>query len=178
MHKCQLGTALPELVGLPFWAAARDSIVAAAQHLESTAYPPNPGLAAPCGGVSNPDSSATPWSKRGADGFAASASSKRSGTKHVWHTHIRGTISGVFYVSTPPGSGRIVFDDGTERVAFRPRPGDIIVFPSWLPHMVPPFTFPQEPEHLRALALQAAGRVTRVSISFDLKGTWRWRGAT
>ena len=106
-------------------------------------------------------------------GFAASASSKRQGAEHAWHHHIFSSMSGVYYIKTPPGSSGITFDDGLESVTFQPEPGDIVVFPSWLAHKVGPVNFKQEPHAARSQHLANAGRESRVSISFDIKGVWR-----
>ena len=101
----------------------------------------------------------------------------RSRTLHPWatvhsdcfwhdvHTHPQNLVSGVFYVSVPPGSGKIVFYDPRGKFPpfddtydVYPEPGDLIIFPSWLPHLV------------------SASRTTvdnpRVSIAFNIEGSW------
>lgn len=101
----------------------------------------------------------------------------RSRTLHPWatvhadcvwhnvHTHPNNLVSGVFYLSIPPGSGKIIFydprgplppfDDTYEIV---PRPGDLLIFPSWLPHLVSSST----------TSLDSP----RVSVAFNVEGSW------
>ena len=92
------------------------------------------------------------------------------GHAHHDHTHPNNFLSGVYYVKTPPRSGGIVFSDPrpqanvlapsvTERnlfnanvQRFEPKEGTMIVFPSWLEHMV-------EANH---------GDDTRVSVAFNV----------
>jgi len=80
------------------------------------------------------------------------------GSHNSAHVHPGAEISGVFYISVPPESGRLVFRDprpqsemshlttkfGTALGALRPRfevtpePGELLLFPSWLMHQVEP----------------------------------------
>jgi uncharacterized protein (TIGR02466 family) len=71
------------------------------------------------------------------------------------HTHPNNFLSGVYYVATPPGEGRIVFEDPrpqastllppvTEytkftgnKVTVEAKPGRMVLFPAWLVHSVP-----------------------------------------
>jgi uncharacterized protein (TIGR02466 family) len=73
---------------------------------------------------------------------------------HGEHMHADALFSGVYYVQTPPNSGRIVFRDprlvtafirppfrdqttqNGESVAITPRPGLLVMFPGWLAHSV------------------------------------------
>ena len=48
-----------------------------------------------------------------------------------------------------------------------------MVFPSWLAHHVGPVNFEQEAQAARSQHLAHAGRESRVSMSFDIKGVWR-----
>lgn len=68
------------------------------------------------------------------------------------HNHAGAVLSGCFYVTVPDGSGDIVFKDlrpgvtlstqglsssgDRHEVSFSPKPGQLIVFPSWLEHRV------------------------------------------
>ena len=193
-QECQPGTALPELRQLPQYATARDAMATAATDFEARYYGtarPRPAgaagaagpargageagqdhLLASCGGVSGEPR----WAAREVNGFAASASSKRQGAGHDWHHHIHASMSGVYYIKTPPGSSGISFDDGAESVTFQPEPGDIVVFPSWLAHSVANMNFEHEAQAVRSQHLANAGRESRVSISFDIKGVWRLGG--
>lgn len=77
-----------------------------------------------------------------------------SGTAHGLHLHPLSTISGTYYVATPPGSPGLKLEDprlerfmaappraGTGRncswVTLRARPGQLVLFESWLRHEVP-----------------------------------------
>eukprot|EP01052_Picozoa_sp_SAG31_P009818 SAG31_NODE_525_length_14489_cov_3.693815_6_plen_235_part_00 len=80
-------------------------------------------------------------------------------TPHLTHVHESSLLSGSYYASAPVGSSPIVFTDprggqpmhidtiqpelepeapfiGT--YTFFPNVGDVVMFPSWLPHRVPP----------------------------------------
>ena len=90
------------------------------------------------------------------------------------HVHPNNYLSGVYYVTVPEGSGRILFRDpraqamifvpavkqrspfNSDEHAITPEEGDLILFHSWLPHMVEPNQSDQE----------------RISIAFNvtLKG--------
>lgn len=70
------------------------------------------------------------------------------------HTHNESTISAVYYISAPEGSGKIVFEDPREpdmlpikdifdrnefsfiKVGYVPYPGTLLIFRSYLRHMV------------------------------------------
>jgi uncharacterized protein (TIGR02466 family) len=73
------------------------------------------------------------------------------------HLHPNSLFSGVFYLAVPPGSGAIAFldprggaqmlvpplTDGHQlyaqgRVRYAPKPGELLLFPSWLWHEVEP----------------------------------------
>ena len=77
------------------------------------------------------------------------------GGHHSGHIHPNSVISGTCYIATPPGSGRIKFEDprlammmaapplkqdapeGAARFAYRtPAPGDVLMWESWLRHEV------------------------------------------
>eukprot|EP00043_Microstomoeca_roanoka_P002265 m.37358 g.37358 ORF g.37358 m.37358 type:complete len:287 (-) comp11374_c0_seq4:81-941(-) len=82
---------------------------------------------------------------------------------HPQHTHPNNMISGVFYVKVPDCAGPIVFSDprgpypgldGT--IVVHPQEGDIIIFPSWLPHEV----------------MATACKDSRISIAFNMPGDW------
>ncbi len=75
-------------------------------------------------------------------------------TRHMVHTHPNKFLRGVYHVETGPGSDTITIDDTRPQAAvIRPdvmessadnahqmhlkvHPGNIIIFPSWLPHSV------------------------------------------
>ena len=60
--------------------------------------------------------------------------------------HQETAISGVFYVSAPPNSGTISFDDprgmrppfASNRLVHTPIAGEMLLFPPWLVHAVEP----------------------------------------
>jgi uncharacterized protein (TIGR02466 family) len=70
------------------------------------------------------------------------------------HTHNESTISAVYYISAPPGSGKLVFEDPREpdmlpiknisvrnelsfvKVGYEAQEGSLIIFRSYLRHMV------------------------------------------
>ena len=76
------------------------------------------------------------------------------GYAHHRHTHPNNLLSGVYYVKTPPGSGKIVFEDprpqagvlvpsfseitpqNSARHSFEVAEGRLLFFPSWLQHSV------------------------------------------
>lgn len=78
------------------------------------------------------------------------------GASHRAHVHPNNFLSGVYYLKVPPGSGFISFNDPRPQVMqISPRmsastplnsnmqsvpveEGRMVVFPSWLPHAVPP----------------------------------------
>ncbi|SNB63957.1 conserved hypothetical protein [Arboricoccus pini] len=77
------------------------------------------------------------------------------GGRNSAHTHPNNYLSGVYYVATPAGQGRIVFDDPRPQafvmmppvsqftkftgnnVNLDVKPGRLVLFPSWLQHSVP-----------------------------------------
>ena len=92
------------------------------------------------------------------------------GLWHGWHLHPLSTISGTYYVQTPPGAAGIKFEDPRlDRMMAAPprrarvpraariwvslpaRAGNLVLFESWLRHEVPPHPV----------------RAERVSISFN-----------
>ena len=92
------------------------------------------------------------------------------GTHHTMHLHPLSVISGVYFVSRPPGSSPFKMEDPRmERmmaspprkasanwkhkpyIEFAPTPGEFILFESWMKHEVPPHR----------------GDKPRVSISFN-----------
>eukprot|EP01038_Epipyxis_sp_PR26KG_P007932 gene7932-10765_t len=86
-----------------------------------------------------------------------------NGSYHQAHHHASSVLSGVFYITSPPKSGSIVFEDPRgshppfgKTLEIQPKPGDLVLFPSWLIHRVSP-TLTNEP---------------RISISFNLDGDW------
>jgi uncharacterized protein (TIGR02466 family) len=103
----------------------------------------------------------------------------QAGDFHVWasvhhacslhpvHVHPGATLSGVLYVATEPDGGQLVFTDprgalppfDDHRLGFRPAPGDMLIFPPWLPHEV---------TSSARCGLTASDAPPRVSISFNL----------
>lgn len=100
------------------------------------------------------------------------AVSLKAGNWQGHHVHSGADISGVYYVSAPPvtldpagDEGKITFYDPRPRANMSqlltqitvrretPAPGDLVLFPSWLEHSVPPF--------------QGGG--ARVCIAFNVK---------
>ncbi|WP_421998958.1 TIGR02466 family protein [Reyranella sp.] len=101
-----------------------------------------------------------------------------AGVMHSFHLHPISFISGTYYVEVPKGAGALKFEDPRLALhmaapprradapeAFRPfvslpaRPGDLVLFESWLRHEVPPARFSGE----------------RISISFNYGWTARVR---
>ena len=82
---------------------------------------------------------------------------------HTAHVHPETAISGTFYVTTPPGSGTISFDDPrgmrppfhSNRLVHTPEAGEMILFPPWLVHTVSPSCEAESP---------------RIALSFNLVG--------
>ena len=58
------------------------------------------------------------------------------GDYQVGHDHIPYHISYVYYVNTPKGSSPLVFDQSKKKLF--PKAGEIVLFPSWVWHSVPP----------------------------------------
>ncbi|KJE97532.1 hypothetical protein CAOG_007373 [Capsaspora owczarzaki ATCC 30864] len=86
-----------------------------------------------------------------------------SGIFHMPHSHPHELLSGVFYVKMPGNAGKIIFSDPRgpltpfdNTIAIEPREGDLILFPSWLTHMVAP----------------TSGSDERISIAFNIPGDW------
>ena len=92
------------------------------------------------------------------------------GVAHAWHLHPLSTISGTYYVQTPPGCAGIKFEDprldrmmaapprrvraprsARVWVSFPAQAGHLVLFESWLRHAVPPNPV----------------RAERVSVSFN-----------
>ena len=85
---------------------------------------------------------------------------------HLAHTHPNTTVSGVYYVSVPPGSGDLIFEDPRgalppfgNRHIVKPRAGQVVLFPSWLVHAVAP-------------SCGLAADNPRISLSFNVIGDW------
>lgn len=92
------------------------------------------------------------------------------GTQHPAHTHPNNYLSGTYYVTAPSGGDAIVFRDprpetniispqfseqnelNTREIMVPVKPGAMVMFPSWLPHFVPP----------------NQGDTDRISISFNV----------
>ncbi len=104
--------------------------------------------------VASRDRSLRPW-----------ATVHPNGGWHDLHTHPDHLLSGCYYLSTPPKSGNIIFYDPRgpsppfdDKYFIHPREGDLVLFPSWLPHMVSPSTTSENDP--------------RVSIAFNAEGDW------
>jgi uncharacterized protein (TIGR02466 family) len=99
------------------------------------------------------DSSRVPWRPY------MFANSFNKGSCHPKHLHSQCTISGIYYLQTPPGSSNIVFypnqpfrdffdymffvkDENNwysmSKVEYAPYPGLLLLWPAWLYHEVPP----------------------------------------
>lgn len=95
-----------------------------------------------------------------------------AGATHSLHLHPLAVVSGTFYVTTPPGTSPIKFEDPRlERFMaqpprqpgapkwdqpffeLKPKAGDVVLFESWLRHEVP--TVPLESKR------------ERISVSFN-----------
>ena len=57
------------------------------------------------------------------------------GDYQVSHNHLPNHWSFVYYVNTPRGSSPLVFE--SSGMKFRPKAGQVIIFPAWLMHYVP-----------------------------------------
>ena len=98
-----------------------------------------------------------------------------TGASNTVHNHANCYLSGVYYVQTPEGCGDLFFLDpraapvmmtlplthlvpsAFQRVVYRPRPGRLLLFPSWLYHGVEPNQNGQE----------------RIALSFNVAVRWR-----
>lgn len=99
------------------------------------------------------DSSRVPWKPY------FFANSFLEGSNHPKHLHSQCTISGIFYLKTPPGSSNIIFHPNQpfkdffdymffikdpnnwyskQSVEYTPYPGLLLMWPAWLYHEVPP----------------------------------------
>ena len=86
-----------------------------------------------------------------------------NGSFHSAHHHQDASISGILYITTPPGSGAVVFNDPRgqlppfgKSLQIVPKVGELIMFPSWLVHSVLPTMSTQ----------------SRISVSFNYLGSW------
>jgi len=86
--------------------------------------------------------------------YTTGANVHLEGGFNVSHIHPGCLISGVYYISCPPGGGDLVFEEpraqaafantyrlfrqdwGAEQVELTPHEGLLVLFPSWLPHRV------------------------------------------
>jgi uncharacterized protein (TIGR02466 family) len=90
------------------------------------------------------------------------------GGMNFTHVHPSGWMSGVYYIQLPEGNNSITFEDprparmmdfqrsclvSDEYFAYTPKVGELILFPSWLPHFVLPNTSEE----------------SRISISFNIE---------
>lgn len=87
------------------------------------------------------------------------ANSFLEGSAHPKHLHSQCTLSGIFYLKTPPGSSRITFYPNQpfkdffdymyaikdpnnwyslQSTQYVPSPGMLLIWPAWLYHEVPP----------------------------------------
>jgi uncharacterized protein (TIGR02466 family) len=87
------------------------------------------------------------------------ANSFLQGSNHPKHLHSQCTISGIYYLKTPPGSSKIIFYPnqpfkdffdymyavkdptnwyGLQSTEYVPYPGLLLMWPAWLYHEVPP----------------------------------------
>ena len=85
---------------------------------------------------------------------------------HLLHIHKDALLSGCYYVSVPPGAGELIFEDPRgalppfgNRIVHSPSAGELILFPPWLAHAVAP-------------SCADPGDGLRVSLSFNLMGSW------
>ena len=90
------------------------------------------------------------------------------GGMNFTHVHPSGWMSGVYYIQLPEGAEGITFQDprparmmdfqrscliSDEYFSHKPKVGELLLFPSWLPHFVLPNTTEQD----------------RISISFNIE---------
>ena len=71
------------------------------------------------------------------------------GTHHTLHLHPLSVVSGVYYVNAPAGAGALKIEDPRmglfmaspprrHYLTVKPKPGDFVLFESWVRHEVPP----------------------------------------
>jgi uncharacterized protein (TIGR02466 family) len=90
------------------------------------------------------------------------------GGMNFTHVHPSGWMSGVYYIQLPQGTDEITFEDprparmmdfqrsclvSDEYFSHQPKVGELLLFPSWLPHFVLPNTSNEE----------------RISVSFNIE---------
>lgn len=90
------------------------------------------------------------------------------GGMNFTHVHPSGWMSGVYYIQLPQGTDEITFEDprparmmdfqrsclvNDEYFSHQPQVGELLLFPSWLPHFVLPNTSNEE----------------RISVSFNIE---------
>lgn len=90
------------------------------------------------------------------------------GTKHGWHQHNKSTISGTYYVRTPPGCSGLLFGEPPldrsvaqqerQLIECPAKAGYVILFESWQRHTVPPN---------QASVDWLGARDERISVSFN-----------
>lgn len=90
-----------------------------------------------------------------------------SGEFHPAHTHVGEFLAGVFYAQVGDGAGKIQFADPRGSVApfghkmvHTPKAGELILFPSWLSHMVT-VSHPAE-------SVKQGDQPLRVVVSFNI----------
>eukprot|EP00732_Lithocolla_globosa_P001167 Lithocolla_globosa_v1_NODE_539_length_3795_cov_9.791444.p3 type:complete len:247 gc:universal NODE_539_length_3795_cov_9.791444:2887-2147(-) len=95
--------------------------------------------------------------------FEGWATVLQKGARHGTHIHVKSVISGCYYIGVPTPPGDIVFSDPRGylypfggKYAIRPRPGDLVLFPSWLVHEVEP----------------SLSSTPRISFAFNISGEW------
>jgi len=119
--------------------------------------------------------------------FAAGHGNKSS---HAVHIHHDSVVSGVFYVSVPPGSGACVASLGlilednevimpTKSMSMQlpeyvmpPAAGDLFVFPGWMPHHVEQSLNMNEPR--LSISFNMAGNTLRIVDEFHLSPCFRF----
>jgi len=89
----------------------------------------------------------------------------KNGIMHHMHDHPFALISGIYYVSVPPGSGDIILYDprpqhSSEDFILTPMAGEFLLFPSWLKHQVQ----------------STVGNDPRISFAFNIDGKWEGTG--
>ncbi len=52
------------------------------------------------------------------------------------HEELDELLSAVYYINSPPDSGRLILHDDEARISVTPRPGLLVLFPPDLPHEV------------------------------------------